>query len=102
MRGAADVDAIKRLSRAEGMAIIAAAQAKEYAGEVPALGHGVFTYALLQGLAGKAPRVGSSVTVFNLLSYVSDEVATLSDTHLRRRQFPITSMQGQDFPVVVP
>ncbi|MCK6551929.1 caspase family protein, partial [Myxococcota bacterium] len=101
MRGAVEIDAIKRLARAEGVAIVAAAKAAEYAGEVPALGHGIFTYALVQGLAGRAAAGPGPVSVFGLLGYLQSEVPALSEQHFGRPQFPITSLQGQDFPLSI-
>ena len=99
--GEQDIDAIKRLARAEGLAVVAAAAAKEYAGEIPALGHGVFTYALLEGLKGSAAR-SNPVTVYGLLGYLSTEVPALSARHFKRSQYPITSTQGEDFPISLP
>lgn len=102
MRGAGEVDAIRRLGRSEGVAVVAAALALQSAGEVPRLGHGIFTYALLQGLGGQAPHTGAAVTVFGLLNYVQDQVATLAEREFHHPQYPITSTQGQDFPIALP
>ncbi len=48
--------------------------------EDPALGHGVFTYAVLEGLRGQAFTPGSErMTAFNLMSFISSKVYDLSD-----------------------
>jgi uncharacterized caspase-like protein len=61
--------------------------------EVPSLGHGLFTYYVLEGLQGKADRNGDGiVTVSELYEYVEDQV----DTAARRaggRQRPL--MKGE-------
>jgi hypothetical protein len=102
MRGAVEIDAIKRLARSEGFAIVAAAKAAEYAGEVRALGHGIFTQALLDGLKGTGGPKDAAVTVFGLLGYLGSAVPELSEKYLGRPQFPISSTQGQDFPLALP
>ncbi len=99
MRGAKELEAIRKLARAEGLAVVAAAQEAQYAGEVKALGHGIFTYALLEALRGKA---GSPLTVFGMLGHVQTRVPELSREHWGNAQNPIVSMQGQDFPVAIP
>lgn len=59
-----------------GRVLIAAGQADQLAFEDPKLGHGIFTYYLLQGLAGHADVDGDGyVTALELSSYVTSEVA---------------------------
>ncbi|MBN2309481.1 MAG: caspase family protein, partial [Candidatus Hydrogenedentes bacterium] len=53
-RGATEEVAIKKLSRASGTWIFTAADKQQYALEETAYGHGLFTYALLEGIKGKA------------------------------------------------
>lgn len=102
MRGAQEVDAVRRLARAEGVAVIAASMALQSAGEARDLGHGLFTWALLQGLHGEAAlQGGDSVSVFGLLAYVQDAVPRLSRRYTHRAQYPITGFQGQDFPLAL-
>ena len=55
--------------------IIAAAGPNEVALETSELGHGVFTYYVLQGLAGEADRdTDGVVTVSELYDYVEQQV----------------------------
>lgn len=55
--------------------MITASGPNEVALESPELGHGIFTYYLLEGLAGKADRNGDGlVTVSELYEYVEDQV----------------------------
>jgi WD40 repeat protein len=54
------------------------------------LGHGAFTYALIQGLEGKARRNDGSVTLLRLGEFVSEEVASLT----KDKQQPTFHMSG--------
>jgi uncharacterized caspase-like protein len=45
--------AVTMLARSNGFYLIAAATAEQYGHEVPELGHGVLTYALLSGTANR-------------------------------------------------
>jgi hypothetical protein len=66
---------LDRLTRSKGRVIITAAGPNEVALETSELGHGVFTYYLLEGLRGKADRDGDGiVTVSELYEYVEQQV----------------------------
>ncbi len=66
---------LDRLTRSKGCVIITAAGPNEVALETSELGHGVFTYYLLEGLSGKADRDGDGiVTVSELYEYVEQQV----------------------------
>lgn len=64
--------------------VFSATAANNTAEELPELGHGVFTWSLLEGLKGAADNRGDGVRVFGLVDYVSVEVERLS----RQRQQP--------------
>ena len=102
-RGAPEEKAIAQLSRSSGIHVLAAAGSDQYATEFESLGHGLFTYALLKALSGDAdgaPKDGK-VTIFELKSYLDDQVPELSLKHKGTPQYPHTFSIGQDFPVVV-
>jgi uncharacterized caspase-like protein len=66
---------LERLTRSKGRVIITASGANEVALESAELGHGIFTYFLLQGLGGQADRNGDGVvTVSELYEYVEEQV----------------------------
>lgn len=65
--------------------VFSATAANNTAAELPELGHGVFTYSVLEGLRGKAKSSDSGVTLFGLADYVSREVARL--TQSRQKPF---------------
>ena len=102
-RGAPEEKAIAQLSRSSGIHVMAAAGSDQYATEFESLGHGLFTYALLKGLSGDAdgaPKDGK-VTIYELKSYLDDQVPELSIKYKGTPQYPHTFSRGQDFPVVV-
>jgi hypothetical protein len=84
---------LQRLTRSRGRVIMTASGPNEVALELPELGHGVFTYYVLQGLRGQADRDRDGlVTVSELYEYVEDQV----DRTARRaggRQRPL--MKGE-------
>jgi uncharacterized caspase-like protein len=74
-----------------GIIVFSATDSKTKALEMADLGHGVFTYALTQGLAGAAdPQRDGEVELFALQSYVSREVRSLTN----RRQSPAIHLSG--------
>ena len=61
-----------RLSRGKGRVILSAATGNQVAKEDPKLGHGVFTYYLLEALRGKGDVDGDGyVTVDEAYAYVA-------------------------------
>jgi hypothetical protein len=100
---AAERAALEMLARAEGIFIIAASTPQQEAIEIPELGHGVLTYAVLGGLgAWGEPAASEAVTMHQLLSYISRKVPELAARYGRRtRQVPVTFHRGMDFPLIV-
>ena len=100
MRGSAAAEAIKRLARAEGLAVLAASKPNQAALETKQLGHGLFTYALLEGLQGAAaPRGENDVSVYSLITYVDRRLPALAREYAGGDQEANYSTQGADFPV---
>jgi uncharacterized caspase-like protein len=103
LRGASDEKAIAQLSRSAGIHVLASAGGEQYAKELTALGHGLFTYVLLDALNGKAdgaPKDGK-VTVYELKSYLDDQVPELNQKYSGKPQYPYTFSRGHDFPLVM-
>jgi hypothetical protein len=66
---------LARLSRGKGRVVLTASRANEVSEERNDLGHGVFTYYLLEGLKGKADQdVDGVITVDEVYNYVSQKV----------------------------
>ena len=59
--------------------VFSATAANNTAGERADLGHGIFTYAMLQGLRGGADKTGDGVRLLGLADYVYHEVVRLSN-----------------------
>jgi len=97
--------AVRMLAHANGIYLIAASTAEQYAYEVPELGHGVFTYALLSGLGereqAKAANPNGLVTVLSLLNYVARAVPDLAEKyHMGDPQTPVIFNAGTDIPLL--
>ena len=100
-RGLEDRRAIAQLARSTGTHIIAASMEDQLASEISQLGHGVFTYALLQGLNGEASTQDETVTIRELISYIEQKLPEISKKYRQRPQYPVIDSRGQDFPLVV-
>ncbi len=70
---------LDRLARSKGRAVIAAARASEVSIELPELGHGLFTYYLLQGLRGAADLDRDGIVMLQeLYTYLEQQVSQKS------------------------
>lgn len=102
-RGASEEKAIAQLSRSAGIHVMASAGSEQFAAEFTELGHGLFTYVLIRALQGEAdgaPKDGK-VTIYELKSYIDDQVPELTRKLKGKPQYPYTFSRGQDFPVVI-
>lgn len=100
--GLEEVRSQQLLARSSGTFLIAATKGEEYAYEVPELGHGVLTYALLNslGLLAQSSGPNSGVTANDLLRAVSQQVPELSEKYQGVRQQVVQYSSGQDFPLL--
>ncbi len=102
-RGSVEEKAIAQLSRSAGIHVLASAGSDQYASEFKQLEHGVFTFALLKALKGEAdgsPKEGK-ITLFELKSYLDDQVPEMSMEYKGKPQYPYTFSKGNDFPLKV-
>lgn len=102
-RGASEEKAIAQLSRSAGIHVMASAGSEQFATEFAELGHGLFTYVLMRALQGEAdgaPKDGK-VTIYELKSYIDDQVPEMTRKLKGKPQYPYTFSRGQDFPVVI-
>ncbi len=102
-RGAGEEKALAQLSRSAGVHILAAAGSDQTATEYRELGHGLFTYAVLEALQGKADGAPADekVTVYELKSFLDDQVPAYSRKYKNTPQYPNTFSIGHDFPIVM-
>lgn len=102
-RGASEEKAIAQLSRSAGIHVMASAGSEQFASEFTQLGHGLFTYVLIKALQGEAdgaPKDGK-VTIYELKSYIDDQVPEMTRKLKGNPQYPYTFSRGQDFPLVI-
>ncbi|MBI5208760.1 MAG: caspase family protein [Elusimicrobia bacterium] len=102
-RGFEERKALYQLGRAAGVHVVAASGSDQLAGEVKDLGHGAFTYLVLEALKGAAaPAGGGAVTVKGLESYVESRLPELSRRYRSQAQLPSGYSLGNDFPIAKP
>ncbi len=102
-RGAMEEKAIAQLARSAGIHVMASAGSEQFATEFASLGHGLFTHVLIQGLQGEAdgaPKDGK-VTIYELKSFVDDQVPEVTRKLKGNPQYPYTFSRGNDFPLVI-
>jgi hypothetical protein len=102
-RGGAEEKAIQHLARSTGSAILASTATDQFATEFEQLGHGVFTYALLKGIAGEADGLTKDgrITVNEIAAFLEARVPELTKQYRGMPQHPIKFIVGQDFPLAL-
>ncbi|HRH48694.1 MAG TPA: caspase family protein [Panacibacter sp.] len=86
------------VARSTGTHWLAASGAQQFANEFSTLGHGAFTYVLLQALKGEAAN-NKMVTVDGLKLYMQTGVPALMKKYNGSQQTPASYGFGNDFPV---
>jgi WD40 repeat protein len=100
-RGAAEEKAIAQLARATGTYWLTASGSEQFASEFAQLGHGTFTYVLLEALSGKADTGDKKITVKEIDSYLQEHVPEVTAKHKGSPQYPASYGYGNDFPIRV-
>ena len=102
VRGAAEEKALAQLARSSGMYVLASTRSEQFATETAELGHGLFTFALLEALEGKGDGNGDGkITVKEVEAWLNERVPELSEKHTGTAQYPNSFARGQDFPIGV-
>jgi uncharacterized caspase-like protein len=99
LRSASKETAIAKLNRYAGCAIFASTNQYQYASELDVLGHGVFTYVLLEALAGQAATPSCEITVSSIKLFLDTEVPRCTQQYRGSEQYPSATLYGQDFPI---
>ncbi len=100
-RGAAEEKAIAQLARATGTYWLTASGSEQFASEFTQLGHGAFTYVLLQAISGKADTGDKKITVKEIDSYLQEQVPEVTAKYKGTPQYPASYGYGNDFPIGV-
>ena len=90
---------IRKLGQSVGLHIVSATAKEQFAVEHEELGHGVFTYALIEAMEGKAdtdPRDGN-LTVREIVHFSEEEVPALSQKYAQYQHWPLIYSRGLDF-----
>ena len=91
-RGVASEKAMLQLARSAGTVLLASSGSEQYATEFSELGHGVFTYSLIEGMMGKADggNRDKKVTIKELESYLNDRIPELTEKYKGTVQYPMS------------
>ena len=96
-RGLSDLEMVKRMNRLSGAVVIAAAETKEQAIE-GYMGHGVFTFALMEAMGGAADaNKDGFITTRELQDYVEVRASEIAERQFKTRQTPYPSSVGSGF-----
>ncbi len=100
-RGAAEEKAISQLARATGTQWLTASGTDQFASEFSQLGHGSFTWCLLQAFKGDTNPVDKKLTVKQLDAYLQTKVPEISLKYKGTPQYPASYGIGNDFPIII-
>ncbi len=101
-RGAAEERSIAQLARSTGTYWIASSGSQQFATEFKTLGHGLFTYTILQGLQGGADgNSDKKITVEELSVYLKNKLPEFSEKYKGEAQYPNSFGYGMDFPLII-
>ena len=97
----ADRRALQSFGNLLGVHMIAATAKGQFASESKVLGHGIFTYSIIQSLQGGADLapVDGLLTATELASSAANDVPALSAQYARYPQWPTVYSRGFDFSV---
>lgn len=100
-RGVAEEKAIAQLARATGTHWLTASGSEQFASEFSQLGHGTFTYVLLEALGGKADTGDKKITVNEIDAYLQEQVPEVTTKFKGTPQYPASYGFGNDFPLII-
>ena len=101
-RGAAEEAAIFQLARSTGFTVLASTNQEQLAAELKDLKHGIFTYAIINGLKGEADlKKDGKITVKEIELYLNEIIPVLSEKYKGVQQYPQSFSRGMDFPLTI-
>jgi hypothetical protein len=96
--GLSEKAAIERVATLSGRAVLAASNSDQMAMD-GYQNHGVFTYALLEGLQSAEGTAQGEILITRLAEYVQSRVPVLTQEKWHYRQSPLSRMEGEPFPI---
>lgn len=101
-RGGGEEAAIFQLARSTGFTVLASTNQEQLAAELKDLKHGIFTYAIINGLKGEADlRKDGKITVKEIELYLNEIIPVLSEKYKGVQQYPQSFSRGMDFPLTI-
>lgn len=101
-RGGGEEAAIFQLVRSTGFTMLASTNQEQQATELKDLKHGIFTYAMINGLKGEADlRKDGKITVKEIELYLNEIIPVLSEKYKGVQQYPQSFSRGMDFPLTI-
>jgi hypothetical protein len=100
-RGAVEEKAIAQLARSTGTHWLTASGSSQFASEFSQLGHGAFTYCLLEALKGGADNGDKKITIKELDAYLQIKVPEVTQKYKGTVQYPASYGYGNDFPLII-
>jgi WD40 repeat protein len=100
-RGAVEEKAIAQLARSTGTHWLTASGSTQFASEFSQLGHGAFTYCLLEALKGGADNGDKKISIKELDTYLQLKVPEVTQKYKGTAQYPASYGYGNDFPIII-
>ena len=100
-RGAVEEKAIAQLARSTGTHWLTASGSNQFASEFSQLGHGAFTYCLLEALKGGADNGDKKISIKELDTYLQLKVPEVTQKYKGTAQYPASYGYGNDFPIII-
>lgn len=88
----------EKIALMSGRAVLAASNSQEMAMD-GYQNHGVFTYALLQGLQQADSDAQGEILISRLAEFVQSHVPAITEERWHYRQLPLSKMEGEPFPI---
>jgi uncharacterized caspase-like protein len=101
LRGGAEEKAIAQLARSTGTHWLTASGSSQFASEFSQLGHGAFTYCLLEALKGGADNGDKKISIKELDTYLQLKVPEVTQKYKGTAQYPASYGYGNDFPIII-
>lgn len=93
--------ALRLLAGDVGTHVLAATDRDQYAVELEKLGHGIFTYVLLDALNGNGRGRGETIMARDIIRHVEEQVPILSRNFADYGQYPTGYSRGIDFALAL-